>query len=233
MISTRHRFRSSENDEILALDTGGLSPDAAAIIAMQWDDGDDVSILALETIVPSRSMGAGAEVGRSDNERGVGVGRVGWFGRGRWPGSWTKFAVGIATMKRSRKLAACLRPILRCARGGGAAFDAERATDPNEKGVRKISRRRNRFAVARDTGAVPSGRILWQDILRTPLHRGRAKEWIASAKTHVDAAYCQMLADGMDAPLILCGAGTDGLDLSRRQRRSARLGRNRRFASGD
>jgi len=204
--------------KILALDTGGLtSPDAATIVAMQWDDGDDVSILALETIAPARAMGA--ELAPKLEEAITNAGWA-WDGLdglvvGVGPGSWTSLRVGIATMKT-------LSQTLEIPLAGVPSFDtlaaaAHRVLTQSEQQTQAKKGRKKKSA-EEETGSqllvtlVPCrpGEFYGKIFLRTPHYiAGAQKEWIASAKTHVDAAYCQMLADGMDAPLILCGAGTD------------------------
>jgi len=204
--------------KILALDTGGVSlPDAATIVAMQWDDGDDVSVLALETIVPARSMG-----GELAPKLEAAVQNAGWAWDeldglvvGIGPGSWTSLRVGMATMKT-------LAQTLEIPLAGVPSFDALAAAahrvlaqTESSTGAKKNRRKKSaleEFESQLLVALAPCrpGEFYGKIFLRTPHYvAGAQKEWIAPAKTHVDAAYCQMLADGMDAPLILCGSGTD------------------------
>lgn len=202
--------------KILALDSGGLvAPDAATIVAMQWDDGDDVSVVALETIAPSRALGSEL-AGKLE----AAVRTAGWEWNeldglvvGTGPGSWTSLRVGVATMKT-------LAQTLDIPLAGVPSFDAlaaaaHRAVSQHETQIQPKKSKKKR---AEDVGAqmlvtlcpCRPGEFYGKIFLRTPGYiAGAQKEWIAPAKTHIDAAYCQMLADDQDAALILCGSGTD------------------------
>ncbi len=203
--------------KILALDTGGLvAPDAATIVAMQWDDGDDVSIVALETIQPSRQLG-----GELAPQLEAAIENAGWnwpqldgLVVGLGPGSWTSLRVGVATMKT-------LAQTLGIPLAGVPSFDAlaaaahrilsqhELESQP-KKGKKKKAEEEIGAQMLVTLAPCRPGEFYGKIFQRTPTYiAGAQKEWIASAKTHTDAAYSQALADGIDAPLILCGSGTD------------------------
>lgn len=203
--------------KILALDTGGLvAPDAATIVAMQWDDGDDVSIVALETVAPSRALG-GELAGKLETA----VRTAGWEWNeldglvvGTGPGSWTSLRVGVATMKT-------LAQTLDVPLAGVPSFDALAAAAHRALGEHELQtqpKKSKKKRAEEEIGAqmlvtlspCRPGEFYGKIFLRTPSYiAGAQKEWIASAKTHIDAAYCQMLADDQEASLILCGSGTD------------------------
>ncbi|RYX85025.1 tRNA (adenosine(37)-N6)-threonylcarbamoyltransferase complex dimerization subunit type 1 TsaB [bacterium] len=204
--------------KILALDTGGLvTPDAATIVAMRWDDGDEVSILALETIVEPRKLGA-LLAGRLEDA----IEKAGWEWEevnglvvGIGPGSWTSLRVGVATMKT-------LAQTLGIPLAGIPSFDAlaaaaHRALTEHELEAQTGKSRKKRQSepavgsqILLTLAPCRPGELYGKIFLRTPHYvAGAQKEWIASAKTHTDAAYSQALSDDIDAPVILCGAGSD------------------------
>lgn len=202
---------------ILALDTGGLvAPDAATIVAMRWDEGDDVSILALETIEEPRQLGAqlAARLEEAVEKAGWDWPEVNGLVVGIGPGSWTSLRVGVATMKT---LAQTLEiPLAAVPSFDSLAAAAHRALSEHELESQSKSRKKK----LSDTEPAPQimltlapcrpGELYGKIFLRTPHYLAAAqKEWIASAKMHTDAAYSQALSDGIEAPLILCGAGTD------------------------
>ncbi len=203
--------------KILALDTGGLvSPDAATVVAMQWSEGDDVSILALESLVNPRELGA-----RLAQTLEGAVATAGWTWPevnglvvGTGPGSWTSLRVGVATMKT-------LAQTLDIPLAGVPSFDALAAaahraltehelTAPKPKGRRKRQAETDGPQVLLCLAPCRPGELYGKIFLRTAHYvAGAQREWIASAKTHTDAAFSQALADDIDAPLILCGGATD------------------------
>ena len=204
--------------KILALDTGGLvTPDAATVVAMQWSEGDDVSILALESLANTRELGAKlAQTLESAVETaGWTWPEVGGLVVGTGPGSWTSLRVGVATMKT-------LAQTLDIPLAGVPSFDAlaaaaHRALTEHELSAPKPKGRKKRQS-ATDGGPqvllclapCRPGELYGKIFLRTPHYiAGAQREWIASAKTHTDAAFSQALADDIDAPLILCGGATD------------------------
>ena len=204
--------------KILALDTGGLtSPDAATIVAMQWDDGDDVSILALEPLENPRELGAhlAQKLESALETAGWGWEELDGLVVGIGPGSWTSLRVGVATMKT-------LAQTLSIPLAGVPSFDALAAAahralsehEQTEYAAKGRKKKKSEPEVGQQIllGLAPCrpGELYGKIFLRTPHYvAGAQKEWIASAKTHTDAAYSQALADDIDTPLILCGAGTD------------------------
>ena len=203
---------------ILALDTGGLvAPDAATVVAMRWDDGEDVSVLALEPIEEARKLGA-----HLAERLEAALEKAGWAWEdvnglvvGLGPGSWTSLRVGVTTMKT-------LAQTLGIPLAGVPSFDAlaaaaHRALSEHEMEAQSGKSRKKRQSEPAITPQIlltlapcRPGELYGKIFLRTPHYvAGAQREWIASAKTHTDAAYSQALADGIDAPLILCGAGSD------------------------
>ena len=203
---------------ILALDTGGLvAPDAATVVALRWDEGEEVSVLALEPIEEPRKLGAEL-AGRLEaalEKAGWGWEEVNGLVVGLGPGSWTSLRVGITTMKT-------LAQTLGIPLAGVPSFDAlaaaaHRALSEHEMEAQAGKSRKKRQSEPATTPQIlltlapcRPGELYGKIFLRTPHYvAGAQREWIASAKTHTDAAYSQALSDGIDAPLILCGAGSD------------------------
>ncbi len=204
--------------KILALDTGGLvTPDAATIVAMRWDDGDEVSILALESLEEPRKLGAqlAEKLEAALVKAGWGWEEVNGLVVGIGPGSWTSLRVGVATMKT-------LAQTLGIPLAGVPSFDAlaaaaHRALSEYELEAQVGKSRKKRQAEPAASSQIlltlapcRPGELYGKIFLRTPHYvAGAQREWIASAKTHTDAAFSQALSDNIDGLPILVGAGSD------------------------
>lgn len=122
------------------------------------------------------------------------------------PGSWTSLRIGLSTFKT-------LAQTLQIPLAGVPTFDALAAATYRAKVESAPRRKKSKspgFASQIVLALAPCrpgelyGKVFEMSAEYISPSQG---EWIASAKTHVDAAYSQGMASEIDPPLLLCGDG--------------------------
>lgn len=194
--------------KILALETGGTATvDEAIVVALEVSD-DDAQVAGVAVINEPRALGAqliGAvdevvkEAGWKD------ISKIDGLSLGSGPGSWTSLRVGFATWKTL-----------------GQTLDVPVVTVPSFDALSQATQRAILTSLPRRKGKKEI--LIAPHLLVTlcPCRPGElygklfqlSSEYLAMAqgeridtvKGHLDAAFSQALADGIDAPLLLCGA---------------------------
>lgn len=194
--------------KILALETGGtVTQDEAIVVALEVGD-EDAAVLGVASLTEPRALGAQL-IGKVDEV----VREAGWkdvsevegLALGSGPGSWTSLRVGFATWKT-------LGQTLDVPVVSVPSFDAlSQATQraildslPRRKGKKELI-----IAPHMLVTLCPCrpGELYGKLFQLSSEFLARAQgERIDTAKGHLDAAFSQALSDGIDAPLLLCGA---------------------------
>ncbi len=196
--------------KILALETGGTATSNEAILAAIELSDTDAQVSALVSIDEPRALGAqliGA-INETLREAEWKLEDLDGLAIGSGPGSWTSLRVGFATFKtlaQTRGLPLAAVP----------SFDAlgsalHRAGASGNVSSKKGKKRRRETEKPRIMLALSPCRpnALYGKLFQfsseylAPVQA----EWIADAKTHLDTAFCQMMASELDGPILICGA---------------------------